>query len=213
MKKNTEPLPPTLTAASILDKMQENQVPDASVDMEKACTNCGTMGATASGECLPCVSKRALPAEKPAEKPAAKKPEPKPHRVEVIQIRHDFTETETVALGRSLADESRVAEAIKSEAKACARQYKDKLGNSEVRIAGLVDKIKEGFEMVPVEAIVMVKIDKKEKTAKKVYYRRDTGGYIREENALNVELGLFNVLPDKHDEKKPLPAKIIQEQV
>lgn len=208
------------TAKSILDGMQQGQIQSTDVDMSKACQTCGNMGATKSGDCLPCVSKRGA---KPAEaKPEVAKPEPKPEkkgkkvrpqRIETIMVKHEFSEKELVALGAQMADESRIAESIESEAKTCARQYKDKLVNSKTKIAGLVDKIKEGFEMVPVDAVAMIQISKKDKTARKCFYRKDTGAFIREENALNVEFELFNVLPEKSDYKKALPKKLLNSQV
>lgn len=203
------------TAKSILDGMQKGQVPNAQANMEKACLTCGAMGATESGECLPCVSKRAtkLAEAKPEPKVEKKGKKVRPQRIETIMVKHEFTEKELVALGAQMADESRVSEAIESEAKTCARQYKDKLVNSKTKIAGLVDKIKEGFEMVPVEAVAMIQINRQDKTARKCFYRRDTGAFIREESALNVEFELFNVLPEKSDYKRALPKKLLISQV
>lgn len=45
------------TAKSIMDSMTKGQIPDPKVDMAKKCTTCGTMGATETGQCLPCASK------------------------------------------------------------------------------------------------------------------------------------------------------------
>lgn len=149
------------------------------------------------------------PPKKPKEKKRAK-----PQRIESILVRHDFNEAEIANLGRSLADKQRVAEDIAGEAKACARQYKDKLETVKTEIASTTDKIKEGFEMLSVEAIAMARVDKVKRTVSKAYYRRDTGQFIRaEENVLNVELELFNMLPDAHDIKKPLPKKLLASQV
>ena len=145
--------------------------------------------------------------------PVPKKKTPKPNRVETILVRHDFTTEETANLGKLLADRERMADDIEGEMKACARQYKDKLESAWTEIKSTVDKLKEGFEMLPVAAVVMVKIDRAEKTAKKCYYRKDTGAFIKDEKAINVELELFNVLPDNRDETKPLPAKLMASQV
>lgn len=148
--------------------------------------------------------------------PSAKPPKPEPkkkQRVETILIRHDFTTLELANLGKSLADKERVAVDIEAEAKACARQYKDKLANVTTEISNDVNKLKEGFEMVPVECIVMAKIDRTAKTVTKVYYRKDTGAYIKHEDALNVELELFNILPGKGDITKALDGKFLKEQV
>lgn len=154
-----------------------------------------------------------VPPATPATPPPPKKKTPKPNRVETILVRHDFTTEENANLGKLLADKERMAEDIEGEMKACARQYKDKLASARTEISSTVNKLKEGFEMIPVEAVVMVKIDRKAKTAKKCYYRKDTGEFIKDEKAINVELELFNVLPDNRDETKPLPAKLIASQV
>lgn len=149
--------------------------------------------------------------------PAEKKPKvevkSRPHRIETVRIRHDFNQEEIANLGKGLAAEQRVAEQIESEAKTCARQYKDKLETAKTKIASLTDKIQEGYEMLPVEAIAMVKINRGGKTATKVFYRKDTGAFIREEDAINAELELFNVISDKTDVTKPLPAKMLASQV
>lgn len=138
----------------------------------------------------------------------------KPQRIETILVRHDFSTQEMADLGLSLADKQRVAEDITGEAKACARQYKDKLETVKVEISTLTDKIKQGFEMLPVEAIAMARVDKVKRTVAKCYYRKDTGQFIRsEDNVLNVELELFNILPDSHDAKKPLPKRLLASQV
>lgn len=146
-------------------------------------------------------------------KPKKPKKVAKPQRVETILIRHDFDTEETANLGKKLADLQRVADGIKAEAKACARQYKDKLENVCTEISGIVDKVKEGFEMLPVEAVVMAQINRKDRTVKKVYYRKDTGAFIKEENAVNVELELFNLLPDSRDITKALDSKLLKSQV
>lgn len=157
---------------------------------------------TGTDEQPPVAAKAAPP------KPPAKK---KPQRVETILVRHDFTAEEQLALGQSLADKQRVANDIAAEAKACARQYKDKLATVETEIGKTVDEIKDGFNMVSVECVVLAKIDRKEKTVKKVFYRKDTGAFIKDENALNVELELFNILPDKRDHKKALDEKLLNQ--
>lgn len=150
----------------------------------------------------------------PPAKPKKEKKRAKPQRIETILVRHDFTVQEMADLGRSLADKQRVAEDIEGEAKACARQYKDKLATVKQEIASATDKIKEGFEMISVEAIAMARVDKVKRTVCKAYYRKDTGQFIRaEDNVLNVELELFNMLPDTHDLKKPLPKKLLSAQV
>jgi len=150
-------------------------------------------------------------------KPAAKKddkPKKKAQRIETILIRHDFTVPERADLGSSLADKARILADIEGEAKACARQYKDKISTMQTEVDSLVNKIKEGFEMVPVAAIVMVQIDRKHKTATKAFYRKDTGTYIKSEDIIsNTELELFNVLPDNRDLSKPLEAKLMADQV
>jgi uncharacterized phage infection (PIP) family protein YhgE len=139
---------------------------------------------------------------------------PKPQRVERILIRHDFTVQEKADLGGVLADKSRILADMEDEAKACARQYKDKISTVQTEVDSTVNKIKEGFEMVPVEAIVMVQIDRKAKTATKAFYRKDTGVFIKLEDIIsNTELELFNVLPENRDLSKPLEAKLLSEQV
>lgn len=139
---------------------------------------------------------------------------PKRQRVEQILVRHEFTVPEIAELGKSLADKSRVLADMEAEAKACARQYKDKIATMQTEIDSTVAKVKEGFEMIPVSAIVMVQIDRKHKTATKAYYRKDTGAYIKSEEILsNTELELFNVLPEKRDLSKPLEPKLLETQV
>lgn len=151
-------------------------------------------------------------------KPDAKKKDepkkPKPQRVENILIRHDFTVPERAELGSVLADKSRILTELEAEAKACARQYKDKISTIQTEVESVVNKIKEGFEMVPVSAIVMVQIDRKNKTATKCFYRKDTGVFIKSEDIIsNTELELFNVLPENRDMSKPLDAKLLASQV
>lgn len=81
-------------AADLQRTMQSNTIPDGSADMGKKCTTCGAMGATESGECLPCVSKRGADKasrppvivkgalkEKPAKKGQPAKDSPKQKRV------------------------------------------------------------------------------------------------------------------------------------
>lgn len=148
-----------------------------------------------------------LPKEQPKKKVL------KPQRIETVLVRHDFTQAEIASLGTQLAAEQRVADQIQSEAKTCARQYKDKLETSKTKIGGLTDKIQEGYEMLPVEAIAMVMVNRGGETAKKVYYRKDTGDFIRQEDVLNAELELFNIIPDKTDVTKPLPKKLLVTQV
>lgn len=139
---------------------------------------------------------------------------PKPQRVENILVRHDFSIPERADLGTVLADKSRILSDMESEAKACARQYKDKISTVQTEVDSTVNKIKEGFEMVPVAAIVMVQIDRKHKTATKCYYRKDTGVFIKSEDIIsNTELELFNILPENRDMSKPLEAKLLAEQV
>lgn len=139
---------------------------------------------------------------------------PKPQRVEQILVRHDFTVPERADLGGLLADKARVLADLEGEAKACARQYKDKISTIQTEVDATVNKIKEGFEMVPIAAIVMVQIDRRAKTATKHFYRKDTGVYIKSEDIIsNTELELFNVLPDTRDASKPLDAKLLNSQV
>ena len=148
----------------------------------------------------------------PKKKDEAKKP--KPQRVENILVRHDFTVPERAELGSVLADKSRVLADMEAEGKACARQYKDKISTVQTEVDATVNKIKEGFEMVPVAAIVMVQIDRKAKTATKAYYRKDTGVFIKSEDIIsNTELELFNIMPENRDMSKPLEAKLLAEQV
>lgn len=154
-------------------------------------------------------------------KPAADNPakpkedkKPKRQRVEQILVRHEFTVPEIAELGKTLADKSRVLADMEAEAKACARQYKDKIATMQTEIDSTVAKVKEGFEMIPVSAIVMVQIDRRNKTATKAFYRKDTGAYIKSEEILsNTELELFNVLPEKRDLTKPLEPKLLETQV
>lgn len=139
---------------------------------------------------------------------------PKRQRIEQILVRHEFTVPEIAELGKSLADKSRVLADMEAEAKACARQYKDKIATMQTEIDATVAKVKEGFEMIPVSAIVMVQIDRRNKTATKAFYRKDTGAYIKSEEILsNTELELFNVLPEKRDLSKPLEPKLLETQV
>lgn len=143
-----------------------------------------------------------------------KKKEPKRQRIEQILVRHEFTIPEIAELGKSLANKSRVLADMEAEAKACARQYKDKIATMQTEIDSTVAKVKEGFEMVPVAAIVMVQIDRKNKTATKAFYRKDTGVFIKlEEIISNTELELFNVLPENRDLSKPLEKKLLESQV
>jgi len=150
------------------------------------------------------------PAPAKDDKKAKADKKPKPQRIETIFVRHDFTVQEKADLGGVLADKARVMDAMKSEAKVCARQYKDKIDTMQGEIDKVVDKIKEGFEMIEVDAIAMVQIDQKAKTATKAYYRKDTGEFIRSENVLsNTELPLFNILPAGVDMSKPLGKKLM----
>ena len=144
--------------------------------------------------------------------PAAKPPEPpkkKAPRIEHIRVRHDFDNTELLALGQTMADKKRVYDSTKAELKTITRQFNTTLSGLDCDITDAVNKIKDGFEMREVEAVIMVKLDNKKKTATKCYYRRDTGAFIKDEKAINTELELFNVLPPKHDHKKPLDLKTI----
>lgn len=165
------------------------------------------------------IAKGEAPASPPANpsepvEPKKQKQRAKPQRIETILIRHDFTTQEMADLGIALADKQRVAEDIAGEAKACARQYKDKLETVKTDISSTTDKIKQGFEMIPTEAIAMARIDKVNRTVMKCYYRKGTGAFIRsEENVLNVELELFNLLPDSHEVVRPLPKKLLASQV
>lgn len=145
-------------------------------------------------------------------KPEEKKP--RKQRVEQILVKHEFSVPELAELGKSLADKSRVLADLQGEAKACARQYKDKIEGMQTEINSTVAKVKEGFEMVPVDAIVMVQIDKTHRTATKAFYRKDTGAFIKSEDVVsNTELPLFNVLPESRDLSKPLEKKFIDQAV
>lgn len=156
----------------------------------------------------------APPVAEPAKPDPKKDKKPKPQRVEQIMVRHDFTVPELAQLGGSLADKSRVLADLEGEAKACARQYKDKVGTIQTEIDSTVNKIKEGFEMVAVDAIAMVQIDRKAKTATKAYYRKDTGAFIKLEDLIsNTELPLFNVLPEGRDLSRPLDKKLLEQAV
>lgn len=63
-------------AKELQSKMQAGQIPSITVDMDKACKKCGTMGATESGLCLACVSKKVLPEDNGESEPKKKKAKP-----------------------------------------------------------------------------------------------------------------------------------------
>ena len=148
------------------------------------------------------------PAPKPPEKPKAK-----PVRGEIIKVRHDFDDKELLTIGGMLADKQRVYDHTESELKTIQRQFKTTMSGLKCDIDSCVDKIKDGYEMSDVEAVVMVCVDKKSNTATKCFYRKDDGSFIKDERAIRTELELFNVLPEKHDIKKPLPKKLLESQV
>jgi hypothetical protein len=164
------------------------------------------------------IGKGEQPTPPPAAAPPApkkdEKPKVKPQRVENILIRHDFSILDLANLGGVLADRSRILSDLEGEAKACARQYKDRLTTIQTEVDSTVNNIKEGFEMVPIAAIVMVQIDRKHKTATKAYYRKDTGVFIKSEDIIsNTELELFNILPENRAMEKPLDEKLLKSQV
>ncbi len=137
----------------------------------------------------------------------------KPQRVETIRVRHDFDDKELLAIGGTLADKQRVYDHTESELKTIQRQFKTTMSGLKCDIDSAVDKIKDGYEMREVESVVMIRVDKKAKTATKVFYRKDDGSFIKDEPAINTELELFNVLPDKRDHTKPLARELLDSQV
>lgn len=197
MKQTSKGAPQSAAAAEMKDAIEKNQI------------------AKGDGPTVPpAATPTPTPTPKDDKKEKAKEKKPKPQRVEQIHVRHDFTVPEAAALGGILADKSRILADLEGEAKACARQYKDKMTTLEAEIDNVVNKIKEGFEMVPVDAIVMVQINRSKKEATKYYYRKDTGVLIKSDKIIsNTELELFNILPDKRDPNKPLDAKLLSSQV
>jgi hypothetical protein len=143
----------------------------------------------------------------------AVEPKKKPQRVETIRVRHNFDDKELLVIGGTLADKQRVFDHTESELKTIARQFKTTMSGLKCDIDSAVDKIKDVYEMREVEAVVMIRVDKKAKTATKVFYRKDDGSYIKDEPAINTEMELFNILPDKRDFRKPLDLKTIDSQV
>lgn len=147
---------------------------------------------------------------KPEEKPKQPKKEPAKPRVETILVRHDFADPDFAKLGKQLGAQQTEYNELETQLKAVKSDYKAKTDRVGAEIERLTNAIQSGFEMVSVEVIAFVAINKEEKSALKCYYRRDTGEFVKKEPVpLHGEMDLFALHPKPGKIKAALSDKII----
>lgn len=114
-------------AADLQRAMTAGQVANPTVDMDKACKTCGTMGATETGECLACVSKAA------ANKAAGKKDKPG-RKPKIVQM-------EAVALVPKMDGVGKAAKRF-AESLTSLDEARDERGEAEQNLINSLKKAK-----------------------------------------------------------------------
>lgn len=130
---------------------------------------------------------------------------------EVIRDRYEFTDAEKLALGSGLAQGHSQIAALKQEAKSIAADYKAKVEAISGGVNSATEKINSGFEMRAIECVVLHqrKVDKGQLPFK-VYYRKDTGAFVRREPMTASDFALLNCdWPAGHKVEQPyFPPKV-----
>lgn len=150
--------------------------------------------------------------EKP-KTPKADKKEVKP-RVETIFVRHDFEEGEFAEMAKKLGIQQREYLEIQAQLKSIRSEFKARTDKVEAEISRLTNAINDGYVMREVETITLVAIDKLDKSAKKCFYERQTGKFIKSEPVpLSGQLDIFAIHPKPTQFSKRLSEKVIRSAV
>lgn len=120
--------------------------------------------------------------KKPAYKPPAKKPDLK---IESIQVRHDYTDSEMADHGRSSQKAQVEIHQLESELSSIKKDYAGKIELATLKRDCAFGKLRDGYEMRPCEAVVQFNTPKK---GRKSYWAHDPkkkegkGTFLKEED-------------------------------
>ena len=101
----------------------------------------------------------------------------KPDRKIEMQLRHQFTDKETLELGRKLAEESNLLNQQEDEAKAVAKQLKAKVDSTASRVSEISTKITNGYEYRPTQCVIKYHVPK---AGRKSTVRLDTSEVVED---------------------------------
>lgn len=138
------------------------------IDMDRACSKCGAMGATQSGYCLKCAGERFLRRMKGASMTVLRR--------YTSTLDCELTEKEVLAYGRELASINAAISTEESSQISVKKEMASRLAGLEAKASEISAKVNRGKELREVQ--IAVTADFKKGTATE--FRTDTGEVYRE---------------------------------
>jgi hypothetical protein len=130
------------------------------------------------------------------------------HKPVVILARHDFSRDESLALGQEFNQHFQKQRSLECEKKAISADFSSQIKQEDSHMERIGQRISAGFEMRETDCTVELDF----KNRKKLYFRNDTGEYVKDETLSQSDLQEefpFSVEKPKEQDVPPSPGKIV----